>query len=120
MPRKVVWEDLPWDDFHPEVSRKVLMGDKMMIVMYKFKKGLTWPMERHEAEQGGYILKGRVEFRSGDTVTILGPGNSYLTESNAPHESHFLEETILLDIFSPPRKNLMEKGKGFAPDQSEK
>ena len=120
MPRCVVWDELPWDEFHPQVSRKVLMGQNMMIVMYKFKKGLTWPMERHESEQGGYILKGKVEFRSGETVTILGQGDSYLIESNAPHESHYIEETILLDIFSPPRKNLMEKGKGFAPDQCEK
>ena len=34
----------------------------------------------------------------------------------AAHESYYVEETILVDLFSPPHKELMEKGKGFAPD----
>jgi hypothetical protein len=33
------------------------------------------------------------------------------------HYSSYVEETILVDLFSPPRKELMEKGRGFAPDR---
>ena len=92
----------------------------MMMVMYRFQAGLTWPEERHEAEQGGYILKGKVESHSEDKTFILGPGDSYFIESNVPHYTHFVEETILIDIFSPPRKELMEKGRGFAPSATRK
>jgi quercetin dioxygenase-like cupin family protein len=118
MPQKVVWEEMEWEPVTEQVSRKVIMGDNLMIVRYKFLAGTTWPEERHAAEQGGYILRGKVEFHSGDSMIVLGPGNSYFIESNAAHHTHFVEETELLDIFSPPRKNLMQKGQEFAPDRT--
>lgn len=115
--RAMHWDEVEWDNFHPQVSRKILMGDKFMMVMYRFNKGLTWPEEKHEAEQGGYIISGKVKSTINGISNILGPGDSYIIESNAPHISEFLEETILIDIFSPPRKYLLEEGKGFAPDR---
>lgn len=111
------WDEVPWEDFHPQVSRKILMGDKFMMVMYRFAKGLVWPPERHPAEQGGYILSGKVKSTIEGNENILSTGDSYLIESNALHVSEFLEETILIDIFSPPRKYLLEEGRGFAPDR---
>jgi quercetin dioxygenase-like cupin family protein len=118
VPRKVVWDDIPWEPIHESVDRKVVMGDHLMLVLYRFRKGLTWPEEQHFSEQGGYILEGKVEFHSGDDTLTLGPGDSYFIESNAIHYTSFLEETVLIDIFAPPRKNLMEKDQAFAPDQT--
>jgi hypothetical protein len=39
MPQKVVWDDIEWEPVMDEVSRKVIMGDNMMMVLYKFAKG---------------------------------------------------------------------------------
>ena len=117
MLQKIVWDDIEWEPVTDEVSRKVIMGDNMMMVLYKFVKGCIWPMERHEAEQCGYVVKGKIEFNTGNQTLTLTAGDSYMIGSMAGHESHYLEETILVDIFSPPRKELMEKGKGFAPDR---
>ena len=117
MPQKVVWDDIEWEPVTDEVSRKVIMGDNMMMVLYKFAKGTIWPMEQHKAEQCGYVVKGKIEFTTGGKTLILNPGDSYMIESMAPHESHYIEETVLVDLFSPPRKELMEKGRGFAPDR---
>ena len=49
MPQKVVWDDIEWEPVSDEVSRKVIMGDNMMMVLYQFAKGTIWPMERHKA-----------------------------------------------------------------------
>ena len=40
---------------------KPVMGDRMMMVMYRMAKNQAWPEEGHEAEQGGYILQGGIE-----------------------------------------------------------
>ena len=115
MARKVDWSQIPWEDVNDQVSRKVIMGDRVMMVMYRFQAGLTWPEERHAAEQGAYVLKGKFELHSEGEKHVLLPGDSYFIESNVPHYSHFVEQTVLIDIFSPPRKELMKEMGGFAP-----
>jgi hypothetical protein len=41
MARKVDWSQIPWEDVNDQVSRKVIMGDRVMMVMYRFQAGLT-------------------------------------------------------------------------------
>jgi hypothetical protein len=40
MARKVDWSQIPWEDVNDQVSRKVIMGDRVMMVMYRFQAGL--------------------------------------------------------------------------------
>ena len=111
------WDEIPWEDVIEGVSRKLVMGDRMMMVMYLFAPNLEWPEEQHEAEQGGYVVKGKVLLRlpGEGKEMVLGPGDSYLIPSMKGHSWKILDqEAILLDFFSPPRKELMEEK--YAPD----
>lgn len=116
MPRPIKWKEIPWEKVNDNVNRKVIMGDRIMMVMYKFAAGLVWPEETHVAEQGGYVLQGKYELHSEGKKHLILPNESYFIESNIPHSSHFIEETILIDVFSPPRKELMQEKGGFAPN----
>lgn len=120
MPYWIKWDEMEWEGVSEHVSRKVVIREKMMMVMYRFRSYAVWPKEIHEAEQGGYIIKGRIELNlpAQRRRILLGPGDGYLIGSNIPHFWKTLEEeTILIDIFSPPRKNLIKKK--FAPDAVE-
>ena len=120
MPRSIKWEEIPWEKVNEKVSRKVFMGDRLMIMMYKMAAGLVWPDESHPAEQWEYLLKGRLEMHwKGENHVIL-PGESFFVESNAPHYGRIVEDMLSIVVFSPPRKELIEKGKGFAPYASQK
>ena len=91
----------------------------MMMVMYRFAPGLAWPEEMHEAEQGGYIIRGTLELTlpGEKTEVLLGPGDGYLIASMVPHSWRTLdEEAVFVDIFSPPRTELIERK--FAPNAS--
>jgi len=116
----IKWEEIPWERVNDQISRKVVVRDRMMMVMYRFAPNLVWPEEVHEAEQGGYIIKGRLELNlpaEGKKV-LLGAGDGYLIGSKIPHAWKTLEEeAILIDIFSPPRRELLEKK--FAPHAPE-
>ena len=107
---------MDWEEVNKNISRKVVIRESIMMVMYRFAPNLTWPEEIHEAEQGGYIIKGRLELNlptEGKKI-LLGAGDGYLIGSNIPHSWKTLEEeTILIDIFSPPRKELIKNK--FAP-----
>ena len=105
------WDQMPWEDVIEGISRKVVMADRMMMVMYLFAPNQEWPEEKHEAEQGGYVVKGEALLRlpGEGKEMVLGPGYSYLIPSMKAHSWKILDqEAILLDFFSPPRKELME------------
>lgn len=88
-----------------------------MMVLYRFEGNQEWPEETHEAEQGGYIIKGKILLRlpGEDREVVLGPGDGYLIASHKRHSWKVLdEEVVLVDFFTPPRKELMTEK--FAPD----
>ena len=119
MNEEIHWSEMPWEEVNEHISRKVVMKDHLMMVLYRFDPHQAWPVETHEAEQGGYILEGKIELHlpvSGKRV-LLGPGDGYLIGTNVPHSWKTMEETILLDVFTPPRKELFHKK--FAPNETE-
>jgi quercetin dioxygenase-like cupin family protein len=115
----VKWDAMPWEPVNDQISRKVVIRERMMMVMYRFAAGLAWPGERHQAEQAGYIIRGRLELTlpdQGETV-VLGPGDGYHIASMVPHSWKTLDkEALFVDVFSPPRTALMTTK--FAPDAS--
>jgi len=116
-PYWIKWDERPWEPVNDQISRKMVIRDRMMMVLYRFAPGLAWPEERHEAEQCGYIIRGRLELTLPDdgTVVVLGPGDGYHLASMVPHSWKTLEEEALfVDVFSPPRTALIDQK--FAPE----
>ena len=113
----IKWDQMPWEEVNENISRKVVIKKRMMMILYRFRTNLEWPEEKHEAEQGGYIIKGKALLRlpGEKQEIILGPGDGYLIDSNKRHSWKMLEEEVLLvDFFSPPRRELMEQK--YAPN----
>ena len=42
-------------------------------------------MLSHAGEEGGVVIKGKIEITVGETMRILGPGDAYYFESRLPH-----------------------------------
>lgn len=106
----IKWSELPWEEVSQNISRKLVMKNRMMMVCYRFRAFVEWPEEKHEAEQGGYIIQGKIVLvlPKENQEVLLGPGDGYLIESYKRHSWKVLDEdVILVDFFSPPRKELM-------------
>ena len=50
-------------------------------------------MLRHEGEEGGVVVSGRVEVTVGGQVRVLGPGEAYYFESKVPHRFRNVGDT---------------------------
>ena len=61
--QKLIRLPIPWEEVNEKISRKLVIRDRMMMVMYRFEPHTVWPEEKHEAEQGGiyYCGQGRIE-----------------------------------------------------------
>ena len=59
---------------------------------------------RHEGEEGGIVLRGRLEVTVGNERRVLGPGDAYYFNSRQPHRFHNIgkEETEVVSACTPP------------------
>jgi mannose-6-phosphate isomerase-like protein (cupin superfamily) len=61
-------------------------------------------MLSHEAEEGGIVLRGRLEVTVGDQVQVLVAGDAYRFNSRLPHRFRNAgnEECVLVSACTPP------------------
>jgi quercetin dioxygenase-like cupin family protein len=91
-------------EMFPGVIRRTLnTGDRTMLCEIELHKGSVVPLHTHPHEQTGYLSRGRLLFRIGDEERELSEGDSWCVPSNVPHVVTALEDSIAIDIFSPPR-----------------
>jgi quercetin dioxygenase-like cupin family protein len=105
------WEDLPREELSPLIGRRLVTGERMMLAHVYLAKGAIVPLHQHENEQLTYILEGTLRFRLGEdgaqTVDVAAGGVLHIP-SNVPHEAEALEDTLDVDVFSPPRQDWLD------------
>lgn len=106
-PRPLVLGD-DWSPAEPGVERKlVALGETMMAMRVRFAAGAAGSRHAHPHEQLTHVLSGRFRFVLGDTPHEVHAGESLSIPGGLPHEAHALEGGELLDVFSPPRADLL-------------
>src|SRR3990172_4348571 len=106
------WEELPRERVTDLLDRRLITGDRMMLAHVYLKKGCIVPKHSHENEQLTYVLEGGLRFWIGDdeseTLDVM-PGEVLHIPSNVPHKAEALADTLDVDVFSPPRRDWIEK-----------
>ena len=99
------WDSMKKERVSDMLERRLITGDRMMLAHVYLKKGCIVPKHSHENEQLTYILEGALKFKIGDDgaeeITVHA-GEVLLIPSNVPHQAEALEETLDVDVFSPP------------------
>ncbi len=102
------WTDLPTDKPRPLLERRRIIGRKMMIAEVLIEKGFVVPSHAHENEQFACVIRGRIRFGLGvegspeHHEVELTDGEVLHLPANVPHSAEALQETLVLDLFSPP------------------
>jgi quercetin dioxygenase-like cupin family protein len=84
-------------------------GSKTHLTEVRLKKGALIPEHQHPHEQTGYLVSGRLRFFSGDEEAIAGPGDSWTFEGGRKHGAEALEETVVIECFSPVRDDYLKR-----------
>ena len=77
-----------------------------MLAHVYLKKGCVVPKHQHENEQLTYVLEGALRFwigEDGKQELVVHGGEVLHIPSNIPHKAEALEDTLDVDVFSPPR-----------------
>lgn len=86
------------------ISRQDLIsGDRTNLVKFFVKKGATMPTHSHKEEQTGYLINGRMIMTIDGVDHELKEGDSWSIRSHMPHSVRVIEDSVILDVFSPVR-----------------
>ena len=106
------WEEMPKESVSPMLDRRLVTGDRMMLAHVYLKKGCIVPRHQHENEQLTYILEGALRFSIGEDENeevLVRAGEVLHIPSNVWHKAEALEDTLDVDVFSPPRQDWLDK-----------
>ncbi len=99
------------DVLNAEISRSLITGERMMLAHVYLQKGAVVPTHAHDNEQITYILKGALRFwlgEDGAETLDLRAGEVLHIPSGLPHKAEALEDTLDVDVFSPPRQDWLD------------
>jgi quercetin dioxygenase-like cupin family protein len=105
------WSKVEQEQLKGTIMRRLITGDSMMIAEVLLKKGDEVPRHAHHNEQITFILSGALKFVLGDEEkeTIVRGGEVLVIPPNVPHAAFALEDTVDIDVFSPPREDWLAK-----------
>ena len=94
----------PWIEICPGIKRQTASSGKWMYQMTaRLDAGSKMPEHHHPQEQIVHILSGRMRLIVDGKPHELSTGDSFYLASHVPHGVETIEETRVLDTFSPPR-----------------
>ena len=102
------WADMPKEKVTDQISRRLVTGQQMMLAHVYLAKGAIVPKHQHHNEQLTYILEGALRFwigENGEEKMDVRAGEVLHIPSNIWHKAEALEDTLDVDVFSPPRED---------------
>ena len=90
------------------VTRKVPgYGDDLMCCELHFEKGSIGALHHHPHTQCSYVVSGAFEFTIGGVKKVVRAGDSLFKLPEVEHGCVCLEAGVLLDFFTPMRKDFL-------------
>jgi len=110
--RHAKWDEIRREQVTDSIARRLFTGERMMLAHVYLDKGAIVPTHSHENEQLTWILEGALRFWIGEEGSIeelvVSAGEVLYIPSNVPHKAEALEDTLDIDVFSPPRQDWLD------------
>jgi quercetin dioxygenase-like cupin family protein len=98
-----------WQQINELIRRKIFApGEFIMSMLVDFRQGGTGPEHSHPHEQLGFVVTGEIEITIAGIVHQVSAGEQILVPSNQLHSVIALEDTQLLETFTPLRQDLLD------------
>ncbi|HEY3739307.1 MAG TPA: cupin domain-containing protein [Bryobacteraceae bacterium] len=101
------WELIPKEQLNPTFARQVIHTELMTLARVYMKDGCFVPEHHHPNEQVSIVYEGSLKFvfpTEGREV-VVHAGDALEIPANLPHSAVALEDTVAMDVFTPPRQD---------------
>lgn len=109
------WDDVPAEQINPSINRKFITGDRVTVAQFQLRRGGVVPLHAHENEQVSLVISGALKFNAGGQETIVRGGEVMQIPGGLPHEVEVLEDSVVVDVFSPVRQDWIDKTDSYFP-----
>jgi len=99
------WDEVEEEALNPLVGRRMIHGQNMTVARIRLRKGAVVPMHQHANEQISMLESGTLRFSLGGEERILHAGDALVIPPDVPHLVEALEDSLAVDLFSPPRED---------------
>jgi quercetin dioxygenase-like cupin family protein len=99
------WTQVPAEQLNPHISRKCIHTAALTIARLHIRAGGVVPEHKHVHEQVAHVEKGALKFTVAGQEHVLRAGQSLVLASMVPHGVEALEDTDVLDTFTPVRED---------------
>ena len=103
------WADVPAEQINPAISRQYISADRVPVARFELKQGGVVPVHAHENEQISFVISGALKFTIDSRDIIVRAGELLQIPSRVPHGVGVLEDTLVVDVFSPVRQDWIDK-----------
>ena len=117
------WDDVERESVTPDIARQLFTGKRMMLAQVFLDKGAIVPKHSHDNEQLTWVVEGALKFWLGNEgepgyeERIVSAGEVMYIPSNVPHKAEALEDTLDVDVFSPPRQDWLDGPDSYFKDR---
>ncbi|MEE4265503.1 MAG: cupin domain-containing protein [Desulfobacteraceae bacterium] len=82
-------------------------GEKTLMGHFNLTKGAAIPPHSHPHEQTGFMVSGKMRFKIEDEVIEAVTGDSWCIPGEVEHSVEALEESVVIEVFSPVREDYL-------------
>jgi quercetin dioxygenase-like cupin family protein len=89
--------------------KPLVFGEKTLMCEFHLQNGSLLPRHSHPNEQTGYMISGRMRFTIGAETYDVKPGDSWCIAANIEHNAELLEDSVIIEVFSPVRSDYLPR-----------
>jgi quercetin dioxygenase-like cupin family protein len=87
--------------------KTLVYGANTSLHEFKLSEGSIIPKHSHIHEQTGYLISGKLKFILAEGEFLSEPGDAWCIPGRADHEVHVLEDSVIIEVFSPVRQEYL-------------
>jgi quercetin dioxygenase-like cupin family protein len=103
------WSDVAAEQINPDISRRFISGDRVTVARFELKRGGVVPAHAHASEQVSFVVSGALKFRLDGRDVVVRGGEVLQIPGGVAHEVEILEDSLVVDVFSPVRQDWIDK-----------
>ena len=101
-------QENPWIEIAPGIKRRTIAtGASMYQMRAELAAGSRLPEHAHPQEQIAHVIRGRMKLIVAGVPHELKTGDAFYLASNVPHGVETIDDTTVIDTFSPPREDYL-------------